>query len=384
MKAKLIIFIFHGLLLPYFLLGCEEVTITKEIIYIGTFNDSENGGLYVYEFDREELQFTLSQVISERKNPGFQSIHPEGNILYSVSRVAFSEGTDHQTIGAYRINSETGTLALINEQSVEGVTPAHVSVDPLGMFVYVSNYVSGNISVYGIDENGGLSEAVDVVQHEGSSVHSRQESAHVHAADPSPDGRFLYVSDLGTDKINIYNVDQETGVLSSAETPFFNSTPGSGPRHFTFHPSGEFAYSVEELSSTVAVLKVDQNTGALEQIQRLDMLPNNYDGDNTAADIHISPDGKFLYASNRGHDSLVIYAIEESTGLLHPVGHESTRGRHPRNFLMDQKGEFVFVANMDDDNVVIFRRNVKTGELMYTGKELHVPVAVCVTQLIIG
>lgn len=384
MKAKLTVLIVVALLSPLFLVSCEESSGSNEFIYVGNYTDSEDGGLYVYEFNREDLQFTLTQYIGDRVNTVFQAIHPEGHVLYSVSRDVVSEGTDFHTIGAYRIHPDTGTLDLITERSVEGINPAHVSVDPSGRFVYVSNYVTGNISVFEIDENGGLSESVDVVQHTGSSIHSRQEAAHIHAADPSPDGRFLYASDLGSDKIYIYKVDQESGILSPAETPFFNSSPGSGPRHFTFHPSGEYAYSVEELSSTVTVFKVDQNSGEPTQIQRVDMLPNSYNGENTAADIHTSPDGKFLYASNRGHDSLVIYTIEESTGLLNLVGHESTRGGHPRNFLMDQKGEFILVANLNDDSVVVFSRDVETGELMYTGTELHVPAAVCLTQLITG
>ncbi len=364
-------------------LGCSDQPDSREFIYVGTFADSEDGGLFVYEFDRDEVQFTLSQTISDMESPGFQAIHPDGNFLYSISSDSYSDDSDYQTVSAFSINPENGNLSFVNNQSVGGRGPAHISVDPMGRFVYVSNYSSGNLSVFRIDENGSLEGPVDSVQHEGSSVHSRQQGPHVHAADPSSDGRFLYVSDLGIDKIKIYAVNQDTGELTPAEIPYFENSPGAGPRHFTFHPGGEFAYSVEELSSTVAVLSVDQNNGALEQIQRLEMLPDYFEDNNTAADIHVSPDGRFLYATNRGHDSLVIYSIDEATGMLELVGHESTRGGHPRNFLMDQNGEFVFVANRDDDNVVIFRRNESTGELTYTGNEINAPLPVCVSQLIL-
>lgn len=371
-----------GIVFLFSLVGCAEQPATKDILYIGTFAGRGSEGLYVYEFDRENLQFTQLQTLSERQAPTFQYLHPNGEILYSASREAFNEKTENHTLGAYRIDPESGRLTLINEQSVEGRGPAHVSVDPNGRFVYISNYTTGNLSVFPIREDGGVGPAVDVVQHEGSSVNeSRQRSPHVHSILPSPDGRFIYASDLGTDRINIYTPDPETGVLTPAAQPWFENTPGSGPRHFTFHPSGEYAYSAEELTSTVAVLKVDRETGALEQIQRVPMLPEGVDGtDNTAADIHASPDGRFLYASNRGHDSLVIYSIDPSNGMLTLVGHESTRGGHPRNFLMDRDGKFILVANRDNDNVVVFERDRESGLLSYTGVELEVPMAVCITQ----
>lgn len=361
--------------------GCSEQQTSKEIIYVGTFHDRGSEGLYVFEFDRETAEMEEIQVVSDREGPNFQAIHPEGNFLYSVSDEPFATDTDYGTVSAYRIDSKTGHLSLINEQSVEGRGTAHVSVDPLGRYVYVSNYSEGNLSVFQINEDGSLSEAVDIVHHEGSSVNEmRQNNPHVHAVDPSKDGRFIYVSDLGIDKIMIYDVHETNGTLNPAEPASAASTPGSGPRHFTIHPNGEFAYSAEEMSSTVTVFDVDQSTGALEEVQRLSMLPEEFEGSSSAADIHISPDGRFLYASNRGHDSLVIYSINETTGELTLKGHESTRGSHPRNFMIDDRGEYLFVANRDDDNVVIFRVDQETGDLEYTGNQVDVPMAVCVTQ----
>ncbi|MEX0684601.1 MAG: lactonase family protein [Balneolales bacterium] len=360
-------------------IGCSE-NASKEIIYAGTFSGNESQGLYVYEFNRDELDFELIQTLSEKVSPSFQAIHPEEPFLYSISSSPISDDNDHHTVSAYRIDQQTGKLSLINEQSVMGQGPAHVSVDKLGEFVYVSNYGSGNLSVFSIRQDGSLSEAVEAIQHEGSSVHPRQNKPHVHAIDPSPDGKFIYVSDLGLDQIKIYEINRQTGELSPAEQPWFENTPGAGPRHFTFHPTMNVAYSVEELSSTVAVLKVNPDTGALEQIQRINMLPDDFQSESTAADIHTSPDGKFLYASNRGHDSLVIYSIDSSTGELTHVGHESTLGGHPRNFWVDPEGEFVFVANRDDDNIVVFRRDQSTGLLEFTNTEVNVPRVVCVSR----
>ncbi|MEX0660614.1 MAG: lactonase family protein [Balneolaceae bacterium] len=363
--------------------SCTFEKSAKELVYVGTFDDRGSEGLYIFEFDRENGRMDQIQTVSDRKGPNFQAIHPSGEYLYSVSGESFSEDTENGTVSAYLIHPETGMLKLINEQSVEGRGTAHVSVDPLGEFAFVSNYSEGNLSVFAISENGGLSEAVDVVQHEGNSVNEgRQNSPHVHSIIPSANGKFIYVSDLGMDQILIYKVNRTTGELSPAEMPYVENTPGSGPRHFTIHPDGEFAYSVEELSSTVAVFNVDQSTGGLSEIQRINMLPDDYDGNNSAADIHLSPDGRFLYASNRGHDSLVIYRVNPDTGNLTLVGHEPTRGGHPRNFMIDQLGEFVFVANRDDDHVVLFNRNKETGELSFIGEEINAPMAVCVTQLI--
>lgn len=358
--------------------GC---TAPKEIIYVGTFAGRGSQGLYVFEFDRSTGRLTEIQTVSDREGPNFQALHPDGNYLYSVSGEAFSEDANYGTITAYHIDQETGMLTKINEQSVEGRGPAHVSIDPRGRFAYVSNYGAGNLSVFAINEDGSLTEAVDVVQHEGSSVNERRQGRpHVHSIMPSADGLFIYASDLGIDKIMIYEVDLTTGKLTPAEPPYVENTPGAGPRHFKIHPNGEFAYAAEELSYTVAAFRVDQSTGALTQIQRVSMVPDDFEGVNSAADIHISPDGRFLYASNRGHDSLVIFEIGETTGGLSLVGHEPTRGGHPRNFMIDQQGEFVLVANRDDDNVVVFRRDETTGKLSYTGEQVHVPMAVCVTQ----
>ncbi len=362
-------------------IGCAQHK-AKELIFVGTFDGDGSQGLYVFSLDRDNLSLELLQTISDRLAPSFQAVHPKMAVVYSASRSTISDQSDHQTIGAYRVDKGTGRLLLISEQSVMGISPAHVSVDPLGSFVYVSNYTSGNLSMFPIRDDGGLDMASDVVQHTGSSIHpTRQQKAHAHAADPSPDGKFLYVSDLGMDKIMIYEVDRQQRALSPASTPWFENTPGAGPRHLSFRPDGAYAYSAEELSSTVAVLRVDKNSGALHQVQRISMLPDDFEGSNTAADIHVSPDGTFLYASNRGHESIVIYAVDESSGKLSLIGHEPTIGEHPRNFMIDESGELVFVANRDNNHVVLFQRDPLTGTLNYTGVEVIVPRAVCVTQM---
>ncbi len=353
----------------------------SEIIYIGTFDGDGSEGLYVFEFNPVTGEMNQIQTVSNRKGPNFQAIDPTGHYLYSVSGEPFADSSKAGTVSAYSIDQQNGKLTLINEQSIEGRGPAHVSVDPKGRFVYVSNYGSGSLSVFAIRDDGGLSAAVEVVQHEGHSINKkRQQSPHVHSIIPSPDGSIIYVSDLGMDKIMIYKVDAVTGKLSPAPAPYFKSTPGAGPRHFIIHPGEQFAYSAEEMSSTVAVLKVNEATGGLTQIQRISTIPKSYEDKNTAADIHISPDGQFLYASNRGHNSLVIYKINQSSGKLTLVGYQSTRGERPRNFMVGQQGDFVWVANLNSDKVVLFERNKATGKLSYTGTQVKVPQPVCVSQ----
>lgn len=371
------------------ILGCKKSEqkkqpSPKEIIYVGTFEGDSSAGLYVFEFNREKGTMTQIQTVGNRKGPNFQAIDPTGQYLYSVSGDAFSDSTKNGTISAYKIGQQTGKLTLVNEQSIQGLGPAHVSVGPNGKLAYVSNYGSGSLSVFKINKDGSLSPATQTIQHHGSSVNKeRQQAPHVHSVIPAPDGKFVYVSDLGMDKIMIYKVDAVAGKLSPASTPYFASTPGAGPRHLAIHPTGQFAYSAEELSSKVAVLKVNEVTGALTQIQHLFTIPENYEGDNWPADIHVSGDGQFLYVSNRGHNSLAIYRIDASTGKLTPAGYQSVEGIRPRNFMIGRQGEYVFVANLRSDDITIFKRDGQTGKLTFTQNKVPVPQPVCVTQLIL-
>lgn len=348
---------------------------SKEIFYVGTFADE---GLFILEFDRSAGQFTEIGRLSDPPGPNFQALHPDGTKLYSVSRAG-----ETGRISAYRIDPQTGLLELINEIHEESRGQNHISIDPLGEFAYVSNGGEETLSVYRIREDGGVTEAIDLQRHSGSSVHPRQGSAYMHSNIPSPDGRFVYASDLGIDRIMIYETDRENGRLRPAATPYAELDPGSGPRHFTLHPTEEYAYSVNELANTITAFRRNRESGALDRIQQVGMLPEGYDEESYSADIHISPDGRFLYATNRGHDSVVIYAIDPASGELETVGHEPTRGGHPRNFAIDSRGEFLFMTNRDGDNLVLFEIDRESGLLRYTGVEASIPLPVCVTQIVL-
>lgn len=375
--------IFFWISIIIFFTGSENIfaqTSPKDIIYAGTSSARGSKGIYVFQFDRSLGKLTELQTVTEGISPNFLALSPDRKYLYAI----YSTGTiqdGNGSVMSFKIDPSTGFLTKLNEQSSEGNGPAHISIDPKGRFAYVSNYGGGSLAVYPINKDGALEKASDVIKHTGTSiVQGRQEGSHVHSIIPSKDGKFVYVSDLGIDKVMIYQV-QKSGKLVPAIIPFVKNVPGSGPRHFAIHPNGNFAYSAEEISSTIASFRIDKLNGSLSPLERLNMLPAGFTDKSSAADIHFSPDGKFLYASNRGHESLVIYAVDPKTGKMSLVGHENTGGKHPRNFMIDKRGEYVLTANQNTDNIVVFSRDKQTGKLIPTGEQVLVPAVLCLVQL---
>lgn len=352
---------------------------SKEIVYVGTYSLRGSEGIYVFEFDRKAGTMKPIQSVSNAKSPSFLAIHPSGKYLYSVNEAAQAGPSNAGAVSAYAIETATGKLSFLNGQSSLGNGPCHISIDQTGQTAFVSNYGGGNLTVLPIGADGKLGAATDSVQHAGSGPNAkRQEKPHVHSATVSPDNRFVYVADLGTDKLHVYEADVKNSTVKPATTPFVSVKPGSGPRHFTVHPNGRFAYLVQELTSSVAVFSRDAKTGSLTIIsESVNTLPADFSGQNTSADIHIDPSGKFLYQTNRGRDAIAMFSIG-SNGKLTLLGDEPTRGKTPRNFMIDPKGEFIFVAHQDSDNVTLFRRNKTTGKLTYTGQSISVPAPVCV------
>jgi 6-phosphogluconolactonase len=347
----------------------------KEIMYIGTYSLRGSEGIYVFEFDRKAGAMQQIQAVSNAKSPSFLALHPSGNYLYSVNEGADKLGG----VSSYAVDKATGKLNYMNGQSSLGAGPCHISVDKTGKTAFVSNYGGGSLAVLPIEANGKLAAPTDSVQDAGTGPNKqRQEKAHVHSATLAPDNRYVYVADLGLDKLNIFEIDTKNSTVKPAPTPYASVSPGSGPRHFTFHPNGKYAYLVEELTSTVAAFSRNPKTGALTMIQdNVKTLPDDFTEKNTSADIHIDPSGKFLYQSNRGYNGLAIFAIGND-GKLTKVGDQPTEGKTPRNFLIDPKGEFIFVAHQDSDNITIFKRDQKTGKLTYTGQSIKVPAPVCI------
>ncbi|MBN2613145.1 MAG: lactonase family protein [Bacteroidales bacterium] len=367
-----------------FLTGCKDRQndVPKEIIYVGTFTERNSQGLYVFEFVRDSLQFKLLQQIPELESPSFLEIHPSHRYLYVVSRHPAGEKKEWGSVQSFVIDSLTGKLIPVNEKPSYGKGPCHISIDQSGKFVFVSNYNEGSLVVYGVNHDGSLTDSLQTIQHLGRSLNeNRQEGPHVHSALISPDNRFLYVADLGIDKIMIYSFDARSGYLAPASSPYTMVQPGAGPRHFNFHPAKNVLYLAEELSSTTSVFLRDTSSGALTEIQRITSIPDNCDTTNTNADIHTDATGKFLYVSNRGHNSLAVYAINPESGLLTLAGYQSTYGDHPRNFLVDDSDSLLFVANRFTDNINLFKLNDNTGMPEFTGVTLTVPGAVCLKML---
>ncbi len=341
----------------------------KEILYVGTYTQ-KGEGIYVYEFDRKNMTYKEVQILQSKNSPSFIEFHPNKRFAYTANEAG-------NTISAYKVDQSSGKLSLINEKSSEGKAPCHIGLDPKGRFLYVSNYSSGQLAVYRLNADGSIGELTEAIQNQGTA----NQKPHMHSMIPSADGKFIYASDLGIDKIFVYSIDPKSGKLIPGAVPFVEVKSGDGPRHFAIHPNGNFAYSAGELNSVVNTFTIEKNTGALVPLERVSMLPADFTTKSYAADIHFSTDGKFLYASNRGHESLVVYSVNPKTGKLTLVGHSSTHGKHPRNFRIDQKGELIYIVNRDTDNLVISKRDAKTGLATFTGKEISIPTPVCVKQL---
>jgi 6-phosphogluconolactonase len=349
------------------------------LVYVGSYAGARSKGIYAWRFDAATGIATPLGLAAEAVNPSFLAVHPSNRYLYATSEVGNRGGQPVGGVEAFAIDAASGKLTPLNQVSSRGAGPAFVAVDRTGSDVLVANYSGGSIAVCPIKEDGRLGEATAFVQHEGSSINRmRQREPHAHSINVSPDNRFAIAADLGLDKLLIYRFDAAKGTLAPNDPPFAAVKPGSGPRHFTFHPSGRFAYAINELASTVMAFSYDAARGALSELQTVSTLPSGFLGDSTTAEVQVDAAGRFLYGSNRGHDSIAVFAIDAATGTLTPVEYVSTRGRTPRNFRIDPTGRYLFAANQDSGNVAIFRIDARTGRLTATGKALEVGSPVCV------
>lgn len=283
---------------------------------------------------------------------------------------------------ALAIDGSTGALRLLNQQSSGGNGPCHVAVDREGKCVLVANYGGGSVAVLSLEADGRLGRLTTFIQHEGSSVNpGRQKEPHAHSINLDAANRYAFVADLGLDKILVYRFSADQGTLAPHDPPAVVSKPGAGPRHFAFHPGGQYAYVINELDSTVTALSYDSQRAVLTPIQSISTLPEDFSGDNTTAEVQVHPSGRYVYGSNRGHDSIVVFAADPGSGRLTYVEHESTKGENPRNFAIDPTGEYLLAANQDSDNVVVFRIDKATGQLEPTQHMVKVSRPVCVKMM---
>jgi 6-phosphogluconolactonase len=354
----------------------------REFIYVGTFSDDMEKGIYVYAFDRDGGTLSLIQILGGMKSPTYIELHPNGNFLYSVNRNSINGEEAWGSVSTYSIDPATGKLTHINDQPSFGNAPCYISVDSKGRMLFLSNYGSGSIAAYPINRDGSLEHASKVIRHTGSSVGGeRQQGPHAHCVVISPDDDFLYAADLGTDRIKTYRIDYAQKSMDLVLGADGIADPGSGPRHIAISKDQRFLYLLEEIGHQVAVFSIDPDNGALTPLQTVSTLPEDYSETNFCADIHIDPAGKFLYASNRGHNSLGIFEIDQENGKLSLADIQSVQGDWPRNFLIDPRGTYLFVANRRTNNVVVFLRDLTTGKITPSGSEVSVPEPVCVKIL---
>ena len=362
--------------MPFFLVVlCVTTKAQQHYLITGTYTSSKSEGIYVYQFNSNDG--TARAVGSVKiSNPSYLAVSPDEQFVYSVEEDAAKNGKVG-AVSAFSFNKETGSLSFINQQASGGDHPCYVSVDKTGKWVAAGNYTSGSLSILPVMADGSLGAATTIIKHTGSgSNQTRQTAPHVHCTFFSPDNRFLFVPDLGIDKVMIYAFDENTGKLSKAKQPFAATKPGSGPRHICFNPVNTFAYLIEELSGTVVTYKF-QN-GKLKPRQRISSMPAGDTSFAGSADIHVSPDGKFLYASNRAQsNTIAIFRINPKNGKLWLIGHQSTLGKTPRNFNIDPTGNFLLVANQNSDAIVIFKIDKETGLLTDTKNRIDVGKPVC-------
>ncbi len=368
-------------LLTRYALGAETAaTKGKYFVYVGTGAQKESKGIYTYRFDATTGHLTSLGRAAECDNPSFLAVSPGRRVLYAVNEIPQYGGRSSGGVSAFAIAPGTGKLTLLNEVPSGGAGPTHLTVDKTGRYVLVANYDGGSLAVFPILKDGRLGEASAIVQHHGASINpQRQEGPHVHSVYMSPDNRFAVSADLGLDEVFVYRFDAEKGTLAPDDPPFAKVNPGSGPRHFAFHPSGKFGYAINELQSTVTVFSYDPASGALRTLQTISALPPDFKGESYAAEVVAHPSGKFLYGSNRGYDSIAVFAINTRKGTLTPVDYVLTLGKSPRNFAIDPTGSYLFAANSGSDNIVVFRIDPNNGRLTQTGQVLEVPSPLCVT-----
>jgi len=361
-----------------------EAAPKELMVYVGTYTRAEEQGIHWLKMDLGTGKLTEAGKLAGQKNPSFLAIHPNRKFLYAVNEIGDFNGEKAGGVSAYAIDPETGALTFLNQQSSKGGAPCHLVVDASGRNVLVANYTGGSVANLRLARKSGrLRKASAFIQHEGSSVLKlRQAAPHAHSINVSPGGKFAVAADLGLDKVLVYGFDAKAGTLKPAG--FAKVAPGAGPRHFAFHPGGKFGYVINEITLTVTAFAWDEGQGKLTELQTISTLPEERGKGMSTAEVRVHPSGKFLYGSNRGHNTIAVFAIDQKTGKLKAVQHQSTLGKTPRNFNIDPTGKFLVAANQSSGDIFTFHINQDTGELKPTGHSVKVPLPVCVRFLELG
>ena len=354
----------------------------KYLVFVGTYTTkTESKGIYAYEFDVDTGKLTPKGLAAETTDPSWVAVHPSGKFLYAAN-----EAGKASTVSAFAVDAKSGKLTLLNQLPALGEDPCYLSFDKTGKYLLVANYSSGTIAVFPILADGRLGEHTALVKDQGATGPNkeRQEAPHAHWIGVTPGNLFVLVADLGLDEVLMYRLDESQGLLLPHEPAFATLDPGAGPRHIAIHPSGRFVYVLNELKSTVTVFSVaaqKKNQPYLVRRQQVPALPKNFSGRNDAAEIAVHPEGKYVYASNRGHDSITVFAIDEAGGTLSPVVDVPTGGKEPRHFAIDPSGKYLLAENQLSNNIVVFKIDPATGGLTPTGQVVEVPSPVDIAFL---
>ena len=344
------------------------------LLYVGTYTDGDSEGIYVYEMNLESGKLSLKHTVAGVDNPSYLAMHPDGKTLYAVNELMELNGNPGGGVSTFIVDKANGNLTFESQVSSNGGAPSYLSVSNDKKWLYVANYMGGNISVHPIAASGIAQVAKSTFQHEGTGPSSRQEAAHAHSVMPMPQSDIVLSADLGADRVMVYKTDSVMGLKEHSEIEII---AGGGPRHMAFHPKRDQLFVINELNATINAYDVDKANGSFMLTQSVPTLPEDFEGNNTCADLHVSADGRFIYGSNRGHNSIVVYEIHKETGQLTYVEHVSCGGDWPRNFIISPDGRFLLVANKKTNDIIVFNRDQSTGKLTPTGIEASVPAPVC-------
>jgi 6-phosphogluconolactonase len=352
----------------------ENPSSPNYLLYVGTYTKGESKGIYAFRYNTKSTESTPLGLVAETANPSFLAVSPNQQFLYAVNELTQYQGTSSGAVTAFAIDRASGKLSHLNEVPSGGADPCYLAFDKSGKYVLVANYTGGSITVFPVSQDGRLLSSAAFVQHKGTGKNpERQEGPHAHWIETTANNRFALVADLGLDEVLVYRFDASSGTLVPNTPPFAKVDPGAGPRHVSFHPNGRFVYVIDELASTITAFSFDPSRGVLQSFHTLSTLPADFKATNDTAEIHVHPNGKFLFASNRGHDSIAVFSIDQNTGKLSLTAHYPTHGKTPRNFELDPDGTHLLVANQDTGNIVIFQIDPQNGRLTPAGQELKLP-----------
>lgn len=352
----------------------------EPLVFISSFAAGDKGAIHAYQLEPETGALKLIHRTTDVENPFFIAVSRDQKFLYSIHAKTFG-GKDPEQVAAYALEGRTGRMKLLNRQSTRGTASCYLDIDATGKSVLVANYTTGNVASLPVKEDGSLGEAASFFQHSGSSVDpARQKEPHAHCFVISPDNKHAFAADLGLDQVLSYRLDAATAKLSPNQPPFAKSPPGAGPRHLTFHPNGKHVYVINELKNSVTLFDYGAESGTLTERQTISTLPEEFKGTSHCADLKITPNGRFLYGTNRGHDSIAAYAIGND-GRLTLIGIEPSLGKGPQNLLIAANGTLLLCANMPGNNVAVFRIDAQSGKLKSVGEPVSIPSPSCIRLL---